>query len=75
VAAPNDRLRLNICGGTAAVVVIALLVVVLPRGSAVDRAVTQPVEGVLQAEDADTAGAWKIRTASVSMSLLLCARR
>ena len=56
MAAPNDRLRLNICGGTAAVVMIALLVVV-PRGSAPDRAVTQSVEGVLQAEDEPLAAA------------------
>ena len=49
--AEQRRLRLIIFGGTAAVVLIALLVVaLLPRGGAPDRAVSQPVEGVLQAE-------------------------
>ena len=49
--AAQRRLRLIICGGTAAVVLIALLVVaLLPKGGAPDRAVSQPVEGALQAE-------------------------
>ena len=46
------RLRMIIFGGTAAVVLIAVLAVLLPksRGGAPDRAVSQPVEGVLQVE-------------------------
>ena len=49
--AEQRRLRLIVFGGTAAVVLVALLVVaLLPRGGAPDRAVSQPVEGVPQAE-------------------------
>ena len=49
--AEQRRLRLIIIGGTAAVVLIAVLAVLLmPKGDAPDRAVSQPVEGVLQAE-------------------------
>ena len=49
--AEQRRLRLIVIGGTAAVVLIAVLaVLLLPRGGAPDRAVSQPVEGVLQAE-------------------------
>ena len=45
--AEQRRLRLIVFGGTAAVVLVALLVVaLLPRGGAPDRAVSQPVEGV-----------------------------
>ena len=49
--AEQRRLRLIVFGGTAAVVLIAVLaVLLLPRGGAPDRAAYQPVEGVLQAE-------------------------
>ena len=49
--AEQRRLRLIVFGGTATVVLVALLVVaLLPRGGAPDRAVSQPVEGVPQAE-------------------------
>ena len=49
--AEQRRLRLIVFGGTAAVVLVALLVVaLLPRGGAPDQAVSQPVEGVPQAE-------------------------
>ena len=50
--AEQRRLRLIILGGTAAVVLIAVLAVLLPksRGGTPDRAVLQPVDGALQAE-------------------------
>ena len=49
--AEQRRLRLIVFGGTAAVVLIAVLAaLLLPRGGAPDRAAYQPVEGVLQAE-------------------------
>ncbi len=49
--AEQRRLRLIILGGTAAVVLIAVLAVLLPksRGGTPDRAVLQPVDGTLQA--------------------------
>ena len=50
--AEQRRLRMIVFGGTAAVVLIAVLAVLLlkPGGGAPDRAVSQPVEGALQAE-------------------------
>ena len=49
--AAQRRLRMIVIGGSAAVVLIAVLVaLLLPRGGAPDRAASQPLEGVLQAE-------------------------
>jgi len=49
--AEQRRLRLIIIGGSAAVVLIAVLVaLMLPRGGAPDRAASQPVDRIIEAE-------------------------